>query len=44
MQAWRGSVLDTALHNRSPWPTLLTPSQEGSRETTRHRPWASSGT
>ena len=27
-------MLDTALHNRSPWPTLLTPSQEGSRETT----------
>ena len=37
-------MLDTTLHNRGPWPTLLTPSQEGSRETTRHRPWARTGT
>ena len=37
MQAWR-LVLDTTLHNRGPWPTLLTPSQEGSRETTSTDP------
>ena len=44
MQAWGRSVLDTALHNQGPRPILLTPSQEGSRQTTRHRPWASAGT